>query len=187
MSSTEHFKTMRFINYMRADDGELQGIDKSKSASIRAILENNALVTITKFKQVDGEVFPLSKFPKESREFEGLVWRGDERLLTKEDIFKGEAPFTLTKIEGIPLPEIDEDFFDNSIPDEELDIPEASKLTPSDLKNREEDAPEIGVPMSDKATIKKEAKTPKREKPTPKFKVKELPNLKAKDSTDNES
>ena len=180
-------KNAESINYMRADDGELQGIDKSKSASIRAILENNALVTITKFKQVDGEVFPLSKFPKESREFEGLVWRGDERLLTKEDIFKGEAPFTLTKIEGIPLPEIDEDFFDNSIPDEELDIPEASKLTPSDLKNREEDAPEIGVPMSDKATIKKETKTPKREKPTPKFKVKELPYLKAKDSTDNES
>ena len=152
-----------------------------------AILEDNALVEITKFKQVDGEVYPLSKFPKESREFEGLNWRGEERLLTKEDIFKGEAPFTLTKIEGIPLPEIDEDFFDNTIPEEELDIPEASKLNPSDLKNREEDAPAIGVPINEKATIKKDSLAPKPSKPASKQPLKQLPTLKVQDSTDNES
>ena len=180
-------KNAESINYMRADDGALQGIDKSKSASITAILEDNALVEITKFKQVDGEVYPLSKFPKESREFEGLNWRGEERLLTKEDIFKGEAPFKLTKIEGIPLPEIDEDFFDNTIPEEELDIPEASKLNPSDLKNREEDAPAIGVPINEKATIKKDSLAPKPSKPTSKQPLKQLPTLKVQDSTDNES
>jgi len=172
-------KNAESINYMRGDDGVLQGIDKSKSASITAILEENELVEITKWKQVDGEVYPLSKFPIESREFPGLNWRGDERLLTKEDIFKGEAPFTLTKIEGIPLPEIDEDFFDNSIPDEELDIPEASKLNPSDFKNREEDAPSIGVPVNDKATIQEGTDSIKTQKPQ----LKELPKPKVKDST----
>ena len=172
-------KNAESINYMRGDDGVLQGIDKSKSASITAILEENELVEITKWKQVDGEVYPLSKFPIESREFPGLNWRGDERLLTKEDIFKGEAPFTLTKIEGIPLPEIDEDFFDNSIPDEKLDIPEASKLNPSDFKNREEDAPSIGVPVNDKATIQEGTDSTKTQKPQ----LKELPKPKVKDST----
>ncbi|WP_028375054.1 OstA-like protein [Leeuwenhoekiella sp. MAR_2009_132] len=176
-------KNAESINYMRSDDGILQGIDKSKSASITAILENNELVEITKWRQVDGDVFPLSKFEKEAREFPGLNWRGDERLLTKEDIFKGEAPFTLTKIEGIPLPEIEEDFFDNTIPDNKLGIPSASQLDPSDFKNRDEDSPSIGLPVNDKATIKQDSLAPK----NPANILKEQPPVKAKDSTQTEN
>lgn len=176
-------KNAESINYMRADDGVLQGIDKSKSASITAILENNELVEITKWRQVDGDVLPLSKFEKEAREFPGLNWRGEERLLTKEDIFKGEAPYELTKIEGIPLPDIEEDFFDNSIPDNELDIPSASKLNPSDFKNREEDAPTIGLPVNEKATIKKDSIAPK----NPAATLKEQVPSKVKDSTQTQN
>ncbi|WP_442845458.1 OstA-like protein [Leeuwenhoekiella sp. H156] len=174
-------KNAESINYMRGEDGVLQGVDKSKSASITAILEKNALVEVTKWRQVDGEVFPLTKFPKDQREFPGLNWRGAERLLTKEDIFKGEAPFTLTKIQGIPLPQIEEDFFDNSIPDNELDIPGASRLKPSDFKNREEDAPGIGIPVNDKATLQPGANDEENDNTgTPQ--LRELPQEKVKDS-----
>ena len=154
LNQIDIIKNAESINYMRSDAGELQGIDKSKSASITAILEDNSLVEVTKWRQIDGQIFPLSQFPTEERQYPGLNWRGDERLLTKEDIFKGEPPFELTKIKGIPLPEIEEDFFDNSIPDNEIDIPNASELSPEDLKNREEDSPTLGVPINDKATIR---------------------------------
>ena len=176
-------KNAESINYMRDDKGVLQGIDKSKSASITAILENNAIQEVTNWKQIDGEVYPLSKFPLDAREFPGLNWRGDERLLTKEDVFKGEAPFTLTKIEGIPLPQIEEDFFDNSIPDAELDIPNASKLKPSDFKNREEDAPRLGVPINEKATLQKDSTEVKKTAPKA---VRETPRTKSQDSTNND-
>lgn len=142
------------INYMRSETGELQGIDKSKSASITTRLENNALVEVTKWRQVEGQVFPLSQFPEDERRYPGLNWRGDERLLTKEDIFKGEPPFELTKIKGIPLPEIEEDFFEEPPEDVPVQLPGASQLKPDDLKNREEDAPSIGVPINDKATLR---------------------------------
>ncbi|MEZ7495541.1 OstA-like protein [Leeuwenhoekiella aequorea] len=176
-------KNAESINYMRSEDGVLQGIDKSKSASISAIIENNEITEITKLRQVDGDVFPLSLFEKEARQFPGLNWRGEERLLTKEDIFKGEAPFTLTKIEGIPLPEIEEDFFDNSIPDNKLDIPDASQLSPSDFKNREEDAPAIGVPVNEKATVKKDTLTDTKTKSL----LKEKAPAKTNDSTQTEN
>jgi len=176
-------KNAESINYMRSEDGVLQGIDKSKSASISAIIENNEITEITKLRQVDGDVFPLSLFEKEVRQFPGLNWRGEERLLSKEDIFKGEAPFTLTKIEGIPLPEIEEDFFDNSIPDNKLDIPDASQLSPSDFKNREEDAPAIGVPVNEKATVKKDTLTDTKTKSS----LKEKAPAKTNDSTQTEN
>lgn len=156
-------KNAESINYARDADGVLQSIDKSKSASITAEFENNDIVTITKFNQVDGVVYPLSKFPFTEREFPNFEWRGAEKLLSKNDIFKDEAPFVLTKIEGIPLPEIEEDFFE--VPSDtkpERPIPAASGLTKELLKNREEDAPTIGVPVNEKATIRKDSiqKTP---------------------------
>ena len=104
-------------------------------------------------------------------------------VLVEQDIFKGEAPYTLTKIEGIPLPEIEEDFFDNSIPDNKLDIPDASQLSPSDFKNREEDAPAIGVPVNEKATVKKDTLTDTKTKSL----LKEKAPAKTNDSTQTEN
>ena len=178
LSQLDIIKNAESINYLRSEIGELQGIEKSKSASIRAILENDSIVEIYKFKQFEGKMYPLSMFPVEESKYPGLVWRGDERLITKEDIFKGELPFELAKIKGIPLPQIEEDFFDDSIPEEELNIPDASNLKPEDFRNREEDAPTMGIPVNEKATIKNDSIPPKN-------KLKSAEKLKKR--TDNES
>lgn len=154
-------KNAESIMYYRSEAGELQGIDKSVSASIAIALEDNAIREVTKFRQFEGKSYPLSKFPVDARTYPGLNWRGDERMIKMEDIFEGDPPYELTKIEGIPLPEIPEDFFaepeNEEEDDENLDIPAASELRPTDLKNREEDAPEIGTPVNEKATIKKDS------------------------------
>ena len=145
------------IMYYRSDTGELQGIDKSMSASIQINLENNAITRVKKFKRFEGQSYPLSKFPEDVRTYPGLNWRGDERISQMEDIFKGDQAYELKKIKGIPLPEIPEDFFENSAEKEDSDIPQASELTQKDLKNREEDAPEIGIPVNEKATVKNDS------------------------------
>lgn len=130
------------IIYIREDTGKLQGIDKSKSASISITFFENAIDEILKNKDPGGNIWPESQFVNLEQTFEGFNWRGDEQLLSKKDIFKGEAPFILTKIEGIPLPEIDESFF-GDIPLEERDeLPATSDIDSQALQNREENQPQ---------------------------------------------
>lgn len=144
-------KSAESISYIRDEkDGSLQGIDKSKSASITLIFENQEIVDVYKYKGPQGDIWPESQFPDQARKLQGFIWRGDEQLFTKEDIFKGEPPFDLVKIKGIPLPKIDEDFFEIPTEGEQTQIPKASELLPKDLENREEDQPKIGVPQTEK-------------------------------------
>ena len=131
------------ITYLREEDGSLPGIDRSKSASIRLLFEDKAIDEIIKYKGISGTVYPPSQFPDNLRRIDGFIWRGSEQLMTKEDIFKGEPPFELTQIQGIPLPVLDEDFFALPEDSEERIIPKASDLTPEDLQAREEDAPNL--------------------------------------------
>ncbi len=131
------------ITYLREEDGSLPGIDRSKSASIRLLFEDKAIDEIIKYKGISGTVYPPSQFPDNLRRIDGFIWRGSEQLMTKEDIFKGEPPFELTQIQGIPLPVLDEDFFALPEDSEERIIPKASDLTPEDLQAREENAPNL--------------------------------------------
>jgi len=145
------------IMYQRSEEGELQAIDKGKSASIAIDFDGNEIDVVTKLKDVAGKTYPLSKFPKAERTYPGLNWRGDEEILNKEDIFKGDPPYKLAEIKGIPLPQIEEDFFATDEDDAPKELPEASELKPENLENREEDAPKIGVPVNDKATIQRDS------------------------------
>ena len=150
LKKVDIIKNAESISYIRdEEDGSLEGIDKSKSASITLIFEDQEIVDVYKYKSVTGDIWPESQFPEQARKFVGFNWRGDEQLFTKEDIFKGEPPFELVKIKGIPLPEIDEGFFDTPEEGEEREIPGASTLTPKDFENREEDKPQIGVPKDE--------------------------------------
>ncbi len=97
-------------------------------------------------------MYPPSQFPDNLRRLEGFNWRGSEQLLSKEDIFKGEPPFELTKIQGIPLPEIEEDFF--ALPEdvEQRVLPAASGLNAEDLETRDQDNIPLSVPEQSKDT-----------------------------------
>lgn len=142
------------IIYIREETGKLQGIDKSKSASITITFVEKAIDEVIKYKNPGGDIWPESQWLELPQTLQDFEWRGDERLLSKEDIFKDEAPFELTKIKGIPLPEIDTDFFAPNKDGEEPIIPDNSELTKNDLAPRKEDEQTIGTTAQDEALLK---------------------------------
>jgi lipopolysaccharide export system protein LptA len=83
-------KNTEVVYYMRNDQKELIGINKNVSSKINLILENNAVETITFFNKVDGDIYPEADLPENARKLRGLVWRGDERIKSKDDIFTAE-------------------------------------------------------------------------------------------------
>lgn len=83
-------KNTEVIHFSRNDLNELVGINKSKSSKINLILENNEIESITLFNNVDGDLFPEADLPVNARKLRGLVWRGDERIKSKDDIFTEE-------------------------------------------------------------------------------------------------
>ncbi|WP_089352435.1 OstA-like protein [Flavobacterium sp. ov086] len=83
-------KNTEVIYFMRNDEKELIGINKNVSSKINLILENNAIETITFYNKVDGDIYPEADLPENARKLRGLVWRGDERIKSKDDIFTAE-------------------------------------------------------------------------------------------------
>ncbi|WP_410503915.1 OstA-like protein [Flavobacterium sp. XN-5] len=83
-------KNAEVLYYMRNDANELIGINKNVSSKINLILEDNAVETITFFNQIDGDIYPDAELPENARKLRGLVWRGDERIKSKDDIFSDE-------------------------------------------------------------------------------------------------
>lgn len=83
-------KNTEVIYYMRNDANELIGINKNVSSKINLILDNNAIETITFFNQVDGDIFPEADLPENARKLRGMVWRGEEKIKSKDDIFTTE-------------------------------------------------------------------------------------------------
>ncbi|MEN2399964.1 OstA-like protein [Flavobacterium sp. MC2016-06] len=83
-------KNTEVVYFMRNDANELIGINKNVSSKINLILENNAVETITFFNKVDGDIYPEDELPENARKLKGMVWRGDERIKSKDDIFTAE-------------------------------------------------------------------------------------------------
>ncbi|HQK40181.1 MAG TPA: OstA-like protein [Flavobacterium alvei] len=83
-------KNAEVIYYMRNDAQELIGINKNVSSKINIIFDKKEIETITFFKQVDGTIYPEKDLPEPDRKLKGMVWRGDERIKSKDDIFPPE-------------------------------------------------------------------------------------------------
>ncbi|RZJ31477.1 MAG: OstA-like protein [Flavobacterium sp.] len=83
-------KNTEVVYYMYNDDNQLIGINKNVSSKINMTLAANTIDTITFFKTVDGDIYPEKDLPENARKLRGFVWRGDERLKTKDDIFPVE-------------------------------------------------------------------------------------------------
>ena len=95
-------KNTEVIYYMYNDDDELIGIDKTICSKIRLLMANNDIEDITFFVNPDGDIFPDKDLPLESRKLKGFVWRGDERILNKDDIFdEDDNNIELVPIRGI--------------------------------------------------------------------------------------
>ncbi|MFN4764298.1 OstA-like protein [Gillisia sp. Q332] len=137
-------KNTETIYYTRNEATELIGINKTLSSSIKILFQEQEIQDIYYYKQVDGTLTPPEEFPRNARQLAGFNWRGDEQLLSKEDLFTGKPAPKLIQIKGIPLPEEETDFFDDSNSGETL-LNENSRLKPEDLKDKEKDSTEVPV------------------------------------------
>jgi len=75
------------IYYMYNDDDNLLGINKTTCSKIRITMANNDIENLTFFTIPEGDIFPETELPPENRKLKGFIWRGEERILTKNDIF----------------------------------------------------------------------------------------------------
>ena len=65
--------------------------------------------------QVDGDIYPESKFPENARKLRGFDWREEERPKSVEDLFKDDPPLVLPIIKGLGEYVPQEDFFDDAL------------------------------------------------------------------------
>ena len=131
-------KNTQVIYYSRDDKEQLVGINNTVSSSIQMYLEQQQITGIRFIKKATGKVYPPSMLPENARILPGFTWRGDERLLKVEDLFKDKPAPILPKIQGIPLPYDEGEFFED-IPEDKIQLPKESKLSPKDLQNRPDD------------------------------------------------
>ena len=76
--------------YYAYDKLELIGIEKKLSSRINMQLEDNKIRTLTSFKNIESTTYPEKDFPENVRKLRGFIWRGDERIMSKEGIFPKE-------------------------------------------------------------------------------------------------
>lgn len=131
-------KNTQVIYYSRDDREKLVGINNTVSSSIQLYLQEQQITSIRFIKKAKGKVYPPSLLPENARILPGFNWRGEERLRTVEDLFRGKPVPILPKIKGIPLPKDEGKFFDEN-PEQQIDLPQESKLRPEDLRERPDD------------------------------------------------
>lgn len=93
--------------YFIYDDLELMGIDKGICSAIRLELEDNKIQTATRFKNPSSITYPPEQLPEAGRVLPGFVWRGDERILTKEEVVPKEEEMTTDEIQDNQPIELD--------------------------------------------------------------------------------
>jgi lipopolysaccharide export system protein LptA len=82
-------KNAEKIIYMY-DKTELFGIDKGVGSNIHLELADNKITTATLIRKTESQVYPNSELPENVRKLRGFVWRGDEMIKSKDDIFPPE-------------------------------------------------------------------------------------------------
>ncbi|HBD25453.1 MAG TPA: OstA-like protein [Flavobacterium sp.] len=83
-------KNAEVIYYMYNDANEFIGINKTVCSKINLELEANKISSITFFTKTDSFIYPEKDFPENARKLRGFLWRGDERILSKDDVFPAE-------------------------------------------------------------------------------------------------
>ena len=83
-------KNTEVIYFMRNDAKELIGINKNVCSRINMTLDGNQIESMTFFTNVDGEIYPEKDLPENARKLKGFIWREEERIKSKDDIFPPE-------------------------------------------------------------------------------------------------
>lgn len=128
-------KNTETIYYSRSENNDLIGINKTVASAIKILFQDKEIQDIYYYQQVNGTLTPEEDFPMNVRTLRGFNWRGKERLLQKSDLFAGKLPPELRPIQGIPLPPIEDSFFEETGTEQPL-LNENSRLKPGDLKDK---------------------------------------------------
>ena len=112
LSTIDIIKNAESIYYLRNEDNELVGIDKSKSGSIKVWITENTIDEMRKYNQIGGKTHPEIEFPENEKILKGFHWRDSERPTSVEDLFKDDPPLVLPTIKGLDAYVPQEDFFD---------------------------------------------------------------------------
>lgn len=144
-------KNAESIYYSREENGDLFGVDRSRSAIMRIFINEDNSKDLRKIGPADGNLYPIEEFVENLRHFRGFYWRDDERPKSVEDLFKDDPPLELPVIKGLDDYIPQEDFFDKELLDRINNA--ANKTLDKDGKPKENKAAR-GVPK--KAIDKKD-------------------------------
>lgn len=100
LKEADIIKNAEIISYLRNDDQELIGIDKCACSKINIKLNDNKIEEATKYTQTDCDLYPEKDLPENARLLRGFLWRGDEQIMCKEDIFPPEENELDNKIQA---------------------------------------------------------------------------------------
>ena len=129
LSTIDIIKNAESIYYLRNEDNELVGIDKSKSGAIKVWISENTIDEMRKYNQIGGKTHPEDEFPKNEKILKGFQWRESERPTSVEDLFKDDAPLVLPTIKGLDAYMPQKEFFDPKL------IERIEKAQPNSPKN----------------------------------------------------
>ena len=101
LKEVDIIKNAESIYFLRNSENELIGIDKSKSAKIKILLDDQSIESFTKINQIDGKVYPEEKFDTNQRILKGFYFRDDEIIKEISDLFKEDKKFKKIKIKQL--------------------------------------------------------------------------------------
>lgn len=85
----------------KAAEESMIGINKIQASKIHLTLIDNVIEEVIYPGNPQGSLTPDSMLPKNARKLREFNWRGDERILSVEDLFSEDPPLELVKIKGI--------------------------------------------------------------------------------------
>ena len=80
------------LYYVREEDRNLIGVNKTLSSKMLLFLEDNEIITITYIDRPDAVLYPEGQISEDELKLKGFKWRGEQRPKSKWDIFIWDEP-----------------------------------------------------------------------------------------------
>jgi hypothetical protein len=76
------------VYFVREDNKQLIGINKTKGSRMRLYVTDNKIKRISYFDRSDGNLFPEKNLAKDQRELQGFAWYILRRPFSRNDILR---------------------------------------------------------------------------------------------------
>ena len=77
----------KVISWLREDDGELIGINKSSDKRMRILMKDKSISLIKYYQDINETLYPEKDLKESDRYLDGFAWREEERPKDRYDIF----------------------------------------------------------------------------------------------------